>query len=154
MYIVSSFEHTVQLETAITAVEMKGIPKADILAVPLDKRNDEPMLFDRLHTSDSLSMLDIPIITGAVFALLGFIYGFILSWGPIIWALIGTAFGIGAGILCKLIMTKKKWKTQMNKITEVFLLIACSDTQAQMVQDTLWAYSALGVAKLDLSQEI
>lgn len=151
MYIVSSFEHTVQLETALTAVEMQGIPKDNILAVPLDKRNSERMLFDRLHSSDNLSMLDLPMISGATFALFGFIYGFILPWGPIIWALLGTAFGVGAGILIKLIISKRKMKIKaMKKTTEVFVLIACKDEQAQFVQDTLWAYSAMGVAKLDL----
>jgi Flp pilus assembly protein TadB len=151
MYIVANFEHTIKLEMAITAVEMKGVPKYDILAVPLDKRNEDRMLFDRSHSSDSLSMLDLPLIMGTVFSLLGLIYGFLLHWGPIIWALIGTAFGIGLGIIIKLFTTRKRKEKQLAETPEVVLLIACNDTQAQMVQDTLWAYSSLGVAKLDLS---
>lgn len=152
MYIVSNFEHTIKLETAITAIEMKGIPKEDILAVPLDRNNGGRKLFDTIHSSDSLSMLDVPMITGAVFALFGFIYGFVLSWGPIVWALIGTALGMGLGLFIKLYLKKQKDK-QSGQAADVVLLIACKDTQAEMILDILWAYSALGAAKLDLSRK-
>jgi fructokinase len=97
MYIVSTFEHSVKLETAVTAVEMKGIPKEKILAVPLDNRNEDRMLFDRMHYSDSISMFDVPMITAAIFGLLGLIYGFLLTWGPVLWGIIGT--GVGGGLV-------------------------------------------------------
>ena len=90
MYVVSTFEHTVKLEAAITAIEMQGIHKENILAIPMDKRDEDRMLFDRIHSSDSLSMIDYPMIIAALFALFGLIYGFILKWGPVLWALIGT----------------------------------------------------------------
>ncbi|MEL7609197.1 MAG: hypothetical protein AAGU74_06790 [Bacillota bacterium] len=150
MYIISNFEHTIKLETAITAVEMKGIPKEHILAVPMDKKNAGGMLFDQVHSSDGLSMLDIPMILAALFALFGAIYGFLLNWGPVIWGLIGTGLGAGVGILIKLYTTRKNKKKQRAQTAAVFLLIACEENQAQMVQDTLWAYSALGVSKLQL----
>ncbi len=153
MYVVSCFEQTVKLETAITAMEMKGIPKKDILAVPLDKRNEDRMLFDRIHTSDSLSMFDVPTILAAIFAVLGLIYGFLLQWGPIAWALIGTIFGFGFGLLIKLITTRARRVRQQGKSPEVVLIISCDSSQVQMVQDTLWAYSALGVAKLSLGED-
>lgn len=154
MYIVSAFEHTLKIETAITALEMKGIAKEDILAVPLDKQIENPVLLDRLHSSDSRSTLDVPMILATLFALFGLIYGFLLEWGPILWALIGTGGGYFLGFGIKLLTLKRNSKKRKGKLPEVVLIISCPENRLQMVQDTLWAYSALGVGKLDLDNEI
>lgn len=153
MYIVSTFEHDIRLETAITAIEMQGIPKADILAVSMDKKNEDRVLFDRIHYSDGVSMLDLPVIMATVFSLFGFIYGFILHWGPVIWAIIGTAFGFGAGLLIKLYTTRKQKERKMAEAPGVVLLIACKESQMDMVQETLWANYAIGVSKLSLGAD-
>ena len=154
MYVAANFEQTIKLESAITAIEMKGVPREHILAVPMDKRNEDRMLFDRTHSSDSMSMLDLPMITAAIFAVFGLIYGFILAWGPILWALIGTAFGFAVGLLVKLYTTRRRRRKQRAAEPEVVLLIACEAGQMEMVQETLWAYSALGVAKLSLGDDM
>lgn len=151
MYIVSTFEHSINLESAVTAIQMKGVAKEDILAVPLDKRSEHKMLFDTTHASDSLSMLDLPVILATMLTLLGAIYGFILPPGPILCGLIGMAAGFSIGFLIKLITMKKFSNRQKDKkATEVVLIITCSESQMESVQDTLWANSALGVSKLSL----
>ncbi len=150
MYVVSAFEHTVKIEMALTSIEMKGIPKANILAVPLDTRAPSPVLFDRMHSSDSHSLLDMPIILAALFALFGLIYGFLLTWGPVLWALIGTGSGFGLGLIIKLFTVKRSEKKQTKKLPAVVVLVCCRDDQLQMVQDTMWSHAALGVAKLDI----
>ncbi|AKL97125.1 putative membrane protein [Clostridium aceticum] len=151
VYIISTFEHSVYLEMAITAIQMKGIPKEDIFAVPMDKRGEDRVLFDSMHFSDGLSLFDLPAILGAIFMLFGTIYGFILKWGPIWWALIGLAFGFSLGLIIKLIITKKYSNRQEKyRATEVVLIIQCKETQLETVKDTLWSHYALGVRKLDL----
>ncbi len=149
MYVVSTFEHTVKIETALTSMQMQGIPKESILAVPLDRRAEDPTLFDRFHSSDSRSLMDVPMILAALFSLFGLIYGFLLAWGPVLWALIGTGFGFGLGLLIKLFTVKRANAKQKQQTPAVVVLVCCTDSQLQMVQDTLWAHSALGVAKLD-----
>ena len=149
MYIVSNFENTIHIEKAVTALQMKGVPKEDILAVPLDKKDDEQKLLDSIHSSDRVSTLDYPIISATTFALFGMIYGFILEWGPIIWALIGTALGFGVGILIKLLSVRKNMKKNKS-LSEVVLIISCADTQADQIRDVLWANGALGASRLSL----
>lgn len=152
MHIVSTFEHSISLEKAITTIQMKGIAKENILAIPMDKRGGEPKLFDTIQSSDGLSLLDLPFILGTFLALLGGIYGFILAWGPIIWGLIGLAAGFGIGLAIKLILIKKFSNGRTNKgISEVVLIIECKDHQAEPVKDILWSHNALGVHKLELS---
>lgn len=151
MYIVSTFEHSNDLESAITAIQMKGIAKEDILAVPLDKRGESKMLFDTTHASDGLSLLDLPVVLGTILTLLGSIYGFVLPWGPILCGAIGFFVGFGIGLLVKIVTMKKYNHRQKDKkASEVVLLIACSEGQMETVQEMLWANSALGVSKLSL----
>ena len=85
MFVVSTFERTKYLEMAITGLQMKGIQKDNILAVPMDKKNEERKLFDSIHHSDGKSLLDAPMILGTLVSIFGAVYGFILTWGPIIW---------------------------------------------------------------------
>ena len=150
MYEVSNFERTIKVESAISSLMMLGILKEDILAVPLDKQNEGRLLLDRTHSSDNRSTLDFPIILAALFSLFGIIYGFLLQWGPIIWALIGTTIGFGLGVLLKLIFSHKRNGKVHAELPDVVLLIACADTQLDMVQNLLWNNGALGVSRLCL----
>lgn len=154
MYIVSSFEHSVNLEAAITAIQMLGVAKEDILAVPLDKMNEQRKLFDTTRTSDSLSSLDIPMVLAAIFCLMGAIYGFILPMGPVLLGIAGMFAGFGLGLLIKMFTSKKYGDRQKDKMaSEVMLLIACKKEQMELLQETLWSNAALGVSKLSLGDD-
>ncbi|HEX9060543.1 MAG TPA: hypothetical protein VF941_10215 [Clostridia bacterium] len=153
MYIVSTFEHSILLEKAITAIQMIGVLKENILAIPLDKRGEERKLLDTIHSSDGLSLFDLPFILGSLLTLFGGIYGFVLAWGPVIWGLIGLAAGFGTGIIIKLVITKKYSNNRTNeKISEVVLIVQCDEHQTGSVKDILWSHKALGVRKLDLNE--
>lgn len=155
MYIVSTFDHSVYLELAITAIQMKGIKKEDIMAVSMDKKGEERMLFDSMHSSDGLSLFDLPAILAVIFGIFGSIYGFVLKWGPLFWGLIGISIGALLGFIIKLIITKKYSHRQKDKRgTEVVLIIECIDSQLEMVKDILWANKALGVSKLDIDKNV
>jgi len=152
VYIISTFDHSNYLELAITAIQMKGIAKENILGVSMDKRGEDIQMFDTIHSADGLSMLDLPILLAALFSLVGSIYGFILTWGPILWGLIGMIVGFSLGLTIKLITTRKYNNRQRKtKATEVVLIIECKESQLEMVHDLLWKHHALGVRKLNLN---
>jgi hypothetical protein len=154
MHIISTFEHSINLESAITAIQMKGISKEDILAIPLDKKSEKISLFDSIHYSDSLSLLDLPVVLAALLMIFGSIYGFILAWGPVLWGLIGMLVGLGIGFIIKFFTTKKYKNRQNNKNpSEVVLIIECKENQIEMVKNTLWSHEALGVRKLILGED-
>lgn len=155
MYLIATFEHSINLEKAITAIQTRGIAKKDILAVPMDKRAEKVKLFDTIHHSDGLSLVDLAAVLGTVLMLLGTIYGFGLKWGPIIWGLIGLVAGFALGLAIKLIMTKKfSGRQDFKKVPEVVLIIECSEDKIDMVKDTFWEHHALGVRKLSLKDEV
>ncbi|NSL50956.1 hypothetical protein HR057_04150 [Bacillus sp. P2(2020)] len=150
MYVIASFEHSIDLELALTALEQEEIRKNQILAIPLNKRTEKRKLFDTIHRSDGLSLFDVGAILGACCMLLGAIYGMVLKWGPILWGLIGLIGGLTLGILLKVLFVKKQNKKQANDEirTEVFVLIQCREDQSKIVENILWSHEALGVAKL------
>ena len=151
MYVASTFDHSIYLELAITAIQMKGIKKENIMAIPMDKKSEQVKLFDSIHGSDELSLLDLPALLGVVFGMLGSIYGFVLNWGPLLWGLIAITIGFTLGFIIKLILIKKYNHRQNNKRgTEVVLIIECLENQMDMVAGTLWFHHALGVRKLNI----
>jgi hypothetical protein len=151
MYIVSTFEHSVYLELAMTAIQMKGIKKENIMAISLDKRGEQRVLFDSIHSSDGLSLFDLPAILAVIGGIFGGIYGYVLKWGPLIWGLIAISAGSALGFIIKLVITKRyNGRQNDERGTEVVLMIECIESQTEMVKDILWSHHALGVRKLDV----
>ncbi|MBU8916039.1 hypothetical protein BGM25_08390 [Bacillus sp. FJAT-29953] len=147
MYIIASFDYSSSLEVALTELMENDISQSDILALPLDKRTEAPRLFDSMHYADGTSLVDIAGILGCIFMLLGSIYGFILEWGPIFWALIGLVFGLVSGFLIKWFYIKAKYKRKFNTSkTEVFLMVYIKDkTKVEKAKEILWQHNAQGL---------
>ena len=152
MYIIPTFDYSVNLEKAITSIQMKGVKKEDIFAVPVDKANEKINLIDTIHHSDGVSLIDLACILGAIFMIFGSIYGFVLKWGPIWCGLIGLSLGFSTGFIMKLILLRKYLKRKKStKETEVILMVECKESLMEMVMDTFWSNHALSVSKLDHS---
>jgi hypothetical protein len=145
MLVIATFENSLFIEMAISALEQKGIPKEKIFAAPLDKRKEPRQLFDTIHRADGISLFDAGAILGTCFMLLGAIYGYVLKWGPIIWGIIGALSGIVIGILIKLWLVKKNNKGTKKISSEIVLMIRCEEYQWDSVEQMLWDNLALGV---------
>jgi hypothetical protein len=145
MLVIATFENSLFIEMAISALEQKGIPKEKIFAAPLDKRKEPRQLFDTIHRADGISLFDAGAILGTCFMLLGAIYGYVLKWGPIIWGIIGALSGLVIGILIKLWLVKKNNKGTKKISSEIVLMIRCEEYQWDSVEQMLWDNLALGV---------
>ena len=151
MYVISTFTYSIYLELAISELELKGISRKKILAIPLDKRKEKRKIFDTINQSDGISLIDIALILGTVFMVLGFIYGFVLAWGPIIWGLIGLMGGFVLGFIIDVIPKKVRRKGCKvdDNTTEVVIIVNCDENQVEMVENILISNLALGTGKLD-----
>lgn len=152
MQIFSTFEHSIYIELAITAVEKIGVEKENILAVPLMNRVQDRKLLDTLHQADGISLFDKGAAIGTAFSVIGTCIGFVLEWGPIIWGLIGAAIGFIIGFMIDFIFYKvihKRKRVLKGKHAEVVLVINCPNELAEKVEQLLWDHLALGVAKLE-----
>ncbi|PAE43454.1 hypothetical protein [Bacillus sp. 7884-1] len=148
MFVIATFENSLYIELAITALKQQGISKELILAAPLDKRKEMRGLFDTIHKSDGFSLFDGPAILGTCLMLLGAIYGYVLEWGPILWGIIGAVSGLLLGFLLKMLLLRKN-KRGSGKITsEIVLMVRCEDHKWEQVEKLLWDHFALGLTKI------
>jgi hypothetical protein len=148
MMVIATFENSIFIELAISALEQKGIPKERIFAAPLDKRQEPRQIFDTIHQADGISFFDAGAILGTCLMLLGAIYGAVLKWGPIIWGIIGAVVGIILGVGIKLLIFRKKQISRKKVTSEVVLLIRCDDHQWDVVEKILWENTALGLSRV------
>jgi hypothetical protein len=153
LYVIATFDNSLFIELAITAIEQNGVPKEKILAAPLDKRSEPRQLFDTIHRADGLSMFDGAAMLGTCFMLLGAIYGYVLKWGPIIWGIIGAVSGLLLGILIKLLLVKNKQRGAKSITAEIVLMIRCEDHQWETIEKILWENTALGVTRINHSRQ-
>ncbi|MGF6953767.1 hypothetical protein QF028_006272 [Neobacillus sp. B4I6] len=148
MFVIVTFENSIFIELAITALEQNGISNDKILAAPLDKRSEPRKLFDTIHREDGLSLFDAAAMLGTCFMLLGAIYGYVLKWGPIIWGIIGAVSGLLLGFLIKLLLVKKSKGGVKNIRSEIVLMIRCEEHQWESVEKIIWENNALGMTRI------
>jgi len=147
----STFEHSANLELAISYLEKNGIHKENIFAIPLTNRKTERRLFDSIHNADGISLISTGTALGTAFSVVGASIGFRLEWGPIYWGLIGTGGGFILGFIIDLYyykFVKKNQRLRRGKNSEVILIVDCEETQSDMVENILWHHFALGTAKI------
>jgi len=145
--IAATFDHSAFVELAVTELEDKGIEKEKILAIPLIQENDKDFaILDTLHRADGISIVDTAAVTGTLGMTLGVIYGFIWTWGPIIWGLIGLFSGVAAGLIWDYLLTRRKLGNhRKDKTSELVLIVSCDKTQSDMVEKVLRNNAAFGV---------
>jgi len=133
----------------------KGIARESIYAFPLKLRVKEKRIFDTINRADGLSLFDGIGAWGTFCMILGTILGYLWTLGPIIWGLIGLAFGATLGYILDrffsmIIRHKNKQETRVNnksgRISEVVLIIECAPGDVNMVESLLWENSAIGVS--------
>jgi hypothetical protein len=147
----STFEGNAFIEMAISTLEKKGIKKENIFAVPLDNRTDDRKIFDTIHRSDGTSMVDIGMALATAFSVIGASIGFKLAWGPIYWGLISAFIGFVVGFAIRLFtekVIKKRRRVLKGTPSEIILIVDCTESQAEIVENILWEHFALGVAKI------
>lgn len=148
MLIVASFKHSAYLELALKVMEQKGISKHDMIIAPLTKKSEITDEIDwKVIHQNGKSHYDIVFIFATIFMLLGAIYGFVLPWGPIIWAIIGISVGGFTGFFVDYFIRKRPKKMDNNS-SEIVLMVQCNTHQIETIEKILWNHQALGISKV------
>ena len=156
MNVIASMYYSVFLELALSNLEEEGISREDILAVPFEKSNNQRKIFDTMYYSDGTSLLDKGLAMAVMVAVPAASYGFIATWGPIIWGILGAIAGFLIGFLIDLGIWGKRKKKRNSKepIPGVFIIVQCKNTpQAEMVKQIFWTHHALSVGKVCVTNE-
>src|SRR5699024_9928700 len=98
MQLITTFNHHISLEMCIAAIEKKGIQKENIFAILLNTLPRKIKLFDTIDLADVVSLLDVGLVLGSVFSVVGTSIGFKLYWGPIVWVLMSGLIGFTLGL--------------------------------------------------------
>lgn len=151
MYVTASFDHSIKTELAISELKQKGISKDNICAIPMNVPQKERHLMDTIHRADGLSMFDLSTVLGTILMLFGVMWGFMWTWGPIAWGLIGLFVGGTLGFSFKYIYYKVYAQKQplVGKTTELVLIISCQKAEAEMVEKVLAGHLALSIGRKD-----
>ena len=149
--IFSTFGHTTSLELAISSLELEGIKRERIFAIPLTIQKTERRIFDTIHNADGISLISTGSAVGTAFAVIGASVGFSLQWGPIYWGLIGAVGGFLLGVLIDVFIykiIKKRQRLLRGKNPDVILIVECEENQADHIEHILWHHFALGTARI------
>src|SRR5699024_12376050 len=95
---------------------------------------------------------DMGLSVAIAFSVFGTCICFKLAWGPIFWGLItvaiGFSLGVGIRFYTEIVLRRRKRKPLQGKNAEIILIINCTETQANLVENILWEHYAIGVAKV------
>lgn len=149
IYITASFDHSIKLEIAISELEQKGIMSDNICAIPMNSPQKKIRMFDTIHRADGMSLFDLPTVFGTILMLFGVMWGFMWTWGPIIWGLLGFFGGGALGFAFKYLYYRLYAQKQpkAGKETEVVLIVACQEKDAEMVEQVLAGHLALSIGR-------
>ncbi|MFB9326641.1 hypothetical protein ACFFSY_12020 [Paenibacillus aurantiacus] len=150
MLIISTFEHTLQLEQALAVLEKRGIHKESILVVPMDQYDQSPHRLTIRAEDIKVRGFEIGMAAATAFGVIGASIGFQLQWGPIVWgllyALIGLLLGFGAVYLHRVWKGERPIsRTPRRPQPEVAVIVYCSEAYSDVVRDVLWQYRAISV---------
>lgn len=154
MFVTGSFEHNLHLELAISEFEKRGIPRDSIAAVTMDSRVEERKIWDTIHRADGISSFDAAALLGTFLMLLGAIYGFVISLGPIICGIIGLISGGALGLLGDVFLSRiakkrsRKAYSAGGRAAQVFIIVECHEDRVEAVKEIMWENLALGVGTL------
>lgn len=145
MLIIGTFEHSIELEQALTVLEQKGISKKSILVVPMDSDPKTYMQFTGKSQNRFYKAIEVGMACATASCVIGTAIGFSLTWGPVFWALIGAAAGFAIGFGLYTIAHKGNYRNLPKVLPEVTVIVRCQEEMSSRVMETMWRYNVLTV---------
>jgi hypothetical protein len=152
MLIVSTFEHSLEVEQALAVLEKTGIDRDSILVVPMDPYHEDPNKLTLRAVDIQARAFEVGMAVATASCVIGSSVGFILHWGPIAWGLISAVvgFAIGFGAVCwaKMLRGERAIACSPRRpVPEIAVIIQCCETKSAAVHDVLWQYRAISVGE-------
>jgi hypothetical protein len=153
MMIISTFEHSIEVEEALAVLENMGLSRNEIMTVMMD--NYQKITDHNFNSNPNKKTLafEVGMATSTGFTVIGVSYGFMLDWGPIIWGVLSAICGFIIGYsITRLIQTKilKHVIHKKERLPELAVIIQCREDRYQEVQQVLWEYQAISIGKIYL----
>ncbi|SEO96499.1 hypothetical protein [Paenibacillus sp. OV219] len=151
MLIISTFEHSIEVEQALAVLESIGVHREKIMTVIMDNHDERIDKNATNHPNKTTLAFEVGMACSTALSVIGISAGFVLEWGPIIWGILSAAFGFLIGYVGTRILQKKYFRQVLRmkeRLPELAVLIDCQESHFHDVQRILWEYRALSVGTI------
>lgn len=152
MIVIATFQHSIELEYALSKLESLGIARERLLVVCMDQASKQYQSDQPQKESSHSKGIEIGMAGATAFSVIGTSLGFIWTWGPIIWGIIAAFIGFSLGFGINALLSKKN-KRQSKHTADVTVIVQCQTIQADEVQQVMWTNRALTVGLARASAE-
>ncbi len=147
MLIIGTFEHSIELEQALAVLEHNGIPRKQILLIPMETAPAASFRYAENPLDIYYKSFEFGVACATLASVFGASVGFILTWGPILWGLIASFSGFAAGFGIYFLINKRLHSPKKKKLPEVAVIVQCSESESAFVEETMWNYRVLTVGQ-------
>ncbi|GFZ80976.1 hypothetical protein GCM10008018_28080 [Paenibacillus marchantiophytorum] len=150
LWMIGTFEHSIELEQALSILEHNGISRSRITPVLMDVDADKSINIVDQRFDRTAKSVEIGLASATACSVIGISAGFVLAWGPIIWGLLTGIGGflLGFGI-SRLFRTEHSLPAKAKKLPEVTILVQYeNEREAALISETFWRYKALTVGQM------
>ncbi|OIK12435.1 hypothetical protein BIV60_16170 [Bacillus sp. MUM 116] len=145
MYVIASFVHLPQLESAISSLKDKGINNEDLSTIPLKSETGHSFISNIIHQSDKFSIFVVSALLGAILSVIGPSFEYFLKWEQITWDLMIFIISLTICFVSEFVISRKKTKYHNKEKTNIVLIIKCFKSEAHLVEKELYKHSAIEV---------
>lgn len=144
MFIVGSFNQSVEMEIALSKIETLGISSEKILIVYM---NDYLPSRSKKSTLEEIqsTAFEIGVAVATGLSVIGASIGFALPLGPILLGLLFAVIGFTIGFCTYYFIRRKKAINQPKGGHEVTLIIECPKENLHEIKEILWDNRALSI---------
>ncbi|WP_308639512.1 hypothetical protein [Paenibacillus silvisoli] len=151
MLIISTFEHSIEVEQALAVLETIGVERSKIMTVMMDNHDERIDKSATSHPNKKTLAFEYAMASATACSVVGISFGFITYWGPIIWGIISANAGFIAGYTITRLFQSRYFKHVFRvkeRLPELAVIIDCEDGRFPDVQRVLWEYEALSVGTI------
>ncbi|OPH59375.1 hypothetical protein BC351_20930 [Paenibacillus ferrarius] len=150
LWMIGTFEHSIELEQALSILEHSGIPRNRIKPVLMDIDADKSLNIVDQRFDRTAKSIELGLASATACSVVGISAGFVLEWGPIIWGLLSGLGGFVLGfLLAQMLKSKHRLPAKAKKLPEVTVLVQYeNEEEAALIKQTFWRYKALTVGRL------
>jgi hypothetical protein len=148
MLIVSTFEHSLELEQALAVLESPIYRGMYIAAVPMSTVPGNPLVFASEASDQLENAFGIGMAGATACAVVGTSCGFALDWGPLLWGLLSAVCGFIFFFSIYRIFFEprsRERRLKASRVPEVTVIIRCADDKCTEICQVLWGNKAITV---------
>jgi len=145
LLVFGTFKHSLELEQALADLEQNGISRKYIMVVQMDNDPRSPLQNIGKSRDRYYKGIEVAMACATASAVVGISIGFVLTWGPIWWALISALVGFTISFVIYLLANKNSHRHLPKKLPEVIVVVQCLEDQYTQVMDIMWKYRVLTV---------